>query len=406
MDVDRVLVVADDLTGAVDTGHELAARGCPTVVSTDTTPRGDTAARAVTTASRRDDPTTAAATVADVVQGAPPATRLYKKVDSTLRGNPVAEVDAALAATDRAVAAVAPASPGTDRVTAAGHQLAAGRLVTDPPVAGGLEASIETAHIPTAFAAGQHLVSHVGVETVARGADELATALDDGVVCCDAVHESHLATVGEAVDEETLLVGAAGLARHWRLPETTAGPPAVETPGPRPLAVVGSLAPATLEQVSRLPAQRRVELDVETAVIDPERAGREAGTTAAALLADGSGSGAAVVSATECADAERSRGAGVDEQTARERVEAALASAARVAVADAAPSALLLSGGAVAAAVLAALDARAITLAGRAVEPGVPVGRILGGEAAGRPVVTKAGGFGTPALLAAWVAAR
>ncbi|ESS07000.1 MAG: hypothetical protein A07HB70_00680 [uncultured archaeon A07HB70] len=111
MDADRMLVVADDLTGAVDAGHELAARGCPTVVSTDTTPRGDAVARAVTTASRRDDPTTAAATVADVVQDAAPTTRLYKKVDSTLRGNPVAEVDAALAATDRAVAAVAPVMP-------------------------------------------------------------------------------------------------------------------------------------------------------------------------------------------------------------------------------------------------------------------------------------------------------
>jgi len=406
MGTDRMLVVADDLTGAVDTGHELAARGCPTTVSTDATPRGDTVARAVTTDSRHDDPATAAATVADAVRSAAPATRLYKKVDSTLRGNPVAEVDAALAAADRTVAVVAPAFPDTDRVTAAGHQLAAGRLVSDPPVADGPEAPAETAHLPTAFAAGRHPVSHVGVETVARGADEVAAALGDGIVCCDAVHESHLAAVGEAVDEEALLVGAAGLARYCRLPETAAGPPTVETPGPRPLAVVGSLAPATLDQVSRLPSERRVELDVETAAVDPERAGHEAGGAAAALLADGTGAGAAVVSATARADAARAREAGVDAQTARDRVEAALAAAARVAVADVAPSALLLSGGAVAAAVLGALDARAITLAGRAVEPGVPVGRVLGGEAAERPVVTKAGGFGTPTLLDTWVAGR
>jgi uncharacterized protein YgbK (DUF1537 family) len=87
----------------------------------------------------------------------------------------------------------------------------------------------------------------------------------------------------------------------------------------------------------------------------------------------------------------------------RERVATALATAARVAVGDTPPTDLLVTGGAVAAATLAALDVRALDLAGTALDTGVPVGRLVGGPLDGRAVVTKAGAFGPPALLAGWV---
>jgi uncharacterized protein YgbK (DUF1537 family) len=407
MEPERVLVVADDLTGAVDAGHELATRGCPTTVSTDATPRGDTPGRAVTTDSRSDDPAAAAETVSAAVATATPATLVYKKVDSTLRGNLVAETDAALAATDGTTAAVAPAFPDAGRTTAAGYHLVDGRLVTDTAAVDDADGRVETAHLPTAFAASESPVHHAGVPTVARGRDAVRAALADGIVVCDAVHESHLAAVGDAAGEGTLFVGSAGLARHCPLPGAEARTPAVETPGPRPLAVVGSLAPATLDQVDRVPETRRVALDARAAVSDPRRAGTEAGAVAADLLADGTDAGAAVVSATARTDAAAARAAGraagVDGRTVRERVETALGTAARVAVDATTPSALLLSGGAVAAATLAALDARRIALSGRALEPGVPVGRLDEGAAAGRPVATKAGAFGTPRLVREWV---
>ncbi len=42
-----------------------------------------------------------------------------------------------------------------------------------------------------------------------------------------------------------------------------------------------------------------------------------------------------------------------------------------------------------------ALDGTAIALTGEAVEAGIPVGRVVDGDVAGTPVVTKAGGFGS-----------
>jgi uncharacterized protein YgbK (DUF1537 family) len=84
----------------------------------------------------------------------------------------------------------------------------------------------------------------------------------------------------------------------------------------------------------------------------------------------------------------------------------ALATAAATVVDAGAATDLLLSGGAVARAVLDALGAEAVALAGRALDPGVPVGRVVGGDADGLAVVTKAGGFGAPGGIANWLAGR
>jgi uncharacterized protein YgbK (DUF1537 family) len=61
-------------------------------------------------------------------------------------------------------------------------------------------------------------------------------------------------------------------------------------------------------------------------------------------------------------------------------------------------TALVLTGGDTARAVLAALGARGIALRAELL-PGVPLGRIIGGELDGVAVVTKAGGFGRPDTL-------
>jgi uncharacterized protein YgbK (DUF1537 family) len=60
--------------------------------------------------------------------------------------------------------------------------------------------------------------------------------------------------------------------------------------------------------------------------------------------------------------------------------------------------ALILSGGDIAVATCRALRADGILLGGE-VEAGVPWGRLLGGECPNLPVVTKAGGFGSPEVF-------
>jgi uncharacterized protein YgbK (DUF1537 family) len=430
---ERVLVVADDLTGAVDAGHELARRGCATTVAVGATPRGETPARAVTTDSRRSTPGEARAAVSRAVRtGLGGGDRPYVKVDSTLRGPVAATVDAALAAAGRERAAVAPAFPDLGRVTAGGHHLVDGRLVATTD-AGDDPTAPATAHLPTLVAAGHdRSVRWLSAAGVARGSGAVRRALDaPGLLVADAVHDAHLAAVAEGAPPGTVLVGSAGLARHLPLPATAdrVALPEVTTPGPRPLAVVGSLAPATLAAVRRVPAARRIRLDPADAATDPATTGAAAGRRAARRLSTAEGSrddgtpdedggtrgggprtGVVVTSATRERDARAAlaagRAVGLGGAAVRGRVATALATAAATVVDAGAATDLLLSGGAVARAVLDALGAEAVALAGRALDPGVPVGRVVGGDADGLAVVTKAGGFGAPGGIANWLAGR
>jgi uncharacterized protein YgbK (DUF1537 family) len=79
--------------------------------------------------------------------------------------------------------------------------------------------------------------------------------------------------------------------------------------------------------------------------------------------------------------------------TASKAISEFLGQATRLATRHVRPGGLLLCGGDIAIAACSALGARGIELQGE-VEPGVPWGRLVGGELADLATVTKAGGFG------------
>ncbi|RDI70135.1 four-carbon acid sugar kinase family protein [Halopelagius longus] len=409
------LVVADDLTGATDTGHEFAARGLRTLVSArgkSTDADAGTDVRVVDTDSRYADPSDAAARVERAV-GDDGYAFVYKKVDSTLRGNLVAEVDAALDATGADIALVAPASPRNGRTTVEGFHLVEGVPVAETDAGNDPERPVETSHLPTRFAASTFPVVRLAVNRVAAGAatvaaDVEATAREGRtVVVADAAHERHLEAIaaGAARAEcDVLYVGSAGLARYVETPSPAAdGPPSVPRRERSVLCVVGSTNPATRAQVRALPDSSVVPLALETAVESPERASKDAAAACADRLSE---SGLAALVSAPDADApnravEAGRRLGVDESTVRERVSESLAEAVRRLWRDCgdAPESLFVTGGAVAADAFEAVDAAGVLLTGESVEEGIPLGRIAGGLADGTPVVTKAGAFGTPGAI-------
>lgn len=124
-------IVADDLTGAADTGAAFLVRGLSVVViwpdqgieRESITLAADVIA--VDTRSRAADAEYARAITCEVtsrLRHAGVAT-LYKKIDSTLRGHVGDEVRAAISAWHpRSLAIVAPAFPGTGRTTMEGRQ--------------------------------------------------------------------------------------------------------------------------------------------------------------------------------------------------------------------------------------------------------------------------------------------
>src|SRR5262249_2005915 len=123
----RVVIVADDLTGAMDVAGPLADRGLMTLaVATreGCTPRDleGGAVISINADSRHLSAPEAARCMHRIASDLldEDAEILIKKIDSTLRGNVVAETLAMLDATRRSVAVVAPAFPGQKRTVRGG----------------------------------------------------------------------------------------------------------------------------------------------------------------------------------------------------------------------------------------------------------------------------------------------
>lgn len=123
----RVLIVADDLTGAMDSAGPFAAAGVETWVvaapmQCDPASLRSASVVSVNTDSRHLPAARAAQRIRDTVRhlGAGDFQIIVKKVDSTLRGNVVAETLALLDATGRTSAVVAPAFPAQGRTVSGG----------------------------------------------------------------------------------------------------------------------------------------------------------------------------------------------------------------------------------------------------------------------------------------------
>ncbi|HKN95539.1 MAG TPA: four-carbon acid sugar kinase family protein, partial [Pseudonocardiaceae bacterium] len=211
-------IVADDVTGAADSAVAFpgarVALGVPAAMSAPVV--------AVDVDSRAAPVADAVRRAVAAVHASGPGRRLYRKVDSLLRGHVAAEV-AATAAALGAVAVVAPAFPATGRVVRDGVVWVDGRPAADVV---GLLRSAGLA------------VSAVGLAGLARVA-ELARGVD--AVVCDAVTEEHLAVVAAGLAAPGLFgVGSGGLARH--LPAPHVDPPVEPVLTGPVVTVVGSPA--------------------------------------------------------------------------------------------------------------------------------------------------------------------
>jgi uncharacterized protein YgbK (DUF1537 family) len=149
----EIVIIADDLTGAADCGAAFAAHGLHTVVVLDGVsnknaggiPRAEVVAFDANT--RTMTPERAAAETARIVRDclrSHPAGIVYKKIDSTLRGNVGAEVAAALEAYrerehPEAVAVVAPAFPAMGRTTKNGRMYVRGEAIENRDIGWMLE---------------------------------------------------------------------------------------------------------------------------------------------------------------------------------------------------------------------------------------------------------------------------
>lgn len=392
----QVGIIADDLTGAMDSGAQLARAGYRTAVAfrgSSLPPAPGLDAVAVDTDSRHLQPDAAGERVREAARSLKDAWIFYKKLDSTLRGPIVAELEAALEESGRWRAIIAPAFPSTGRTTRGGVQLLDGEPLHDTRLAEDPVTPVREAHLPSLLAdAGLDKVGGLGVGDLKDPARARNTLEGCRWIVADATEDAHLKSLVETVPDpsEVLWSGSAGLvvALGEAYPGPGAGTPAVESPGTgtRVLTVVGSTNPAGRGQLRRLEessAAALVPLRSDRLVNGDGRAVEEALRSCRSALSKG------VSAALHSTDDEiSSGGAG--------RIVEALAEVVMTLSEEGLFDALVLTGGDTAVHVARSLGARGIMLEDE-IEPGVPVGTLIGG----RPyrVITKAGGFGTPETL-------
>ena len=159
----RIGIVADDLTGAADTGVAFLADDISVVVCWPDrvgqdgwlSPIADVLA--VDTRSRAASAEYARGVTADVVTvfRESGAATLYKKIDSTLRGHVGVEVLAAINSWHpRSIAVVAPAFPAAGRTTIGGRQHVGGVPIS------------ERAHVPALLEQAGIVTSHADLDHV------------------------------------------------------------------------------------------------------------------------------------------------------------------------------------------------------------------------------------------------
>jgi len=372
----QLTILADDLSGAADCGLQAVGHGLRSVVSLAAPgaaagPGADVLAWDLDT---RDCGADAAYERTHAAAASlPPQSRLYLKLDSTLRGNLGAAIDAGLAATGAGVALVAPAFPQLGRSTVAGRHRVAGQT-QGADLVGLLRGQ------------SRHAVVHLSLEQIRAGA---AAAVLDGLagtgpwlVACDGEDDGDLDLLAGAVIERpggVVWAGSAGLA--CALIRALVGSGAA-APVPHPVAdgpllvVAGSPAPETAVQVAALLAGASVaavEVGAAPAQGEPARAAVAVGE----LLSAGRD---VLLHAPEGSDA---------------RTAGALGEIAGMTAQTAAPGGLVLTGGETARRVCEALGIDAIELVSE-LEPGIPAGR---GAPGGVPIVTKSGAFGGPDAL-------
>ncbi|KTS27379.1 D-threonate kinase [Pantoea stewartii] len=407
----KMIVIADDFTGANDTGVQLAKKGARTEVmlTSQQKPSRRADVLVINTDSRALSAEQAAVAVKQAlspwVRPGQNSVLIYKKIDSTFRGNPGAEIAAAMAASGTTLAIVAAAIPSAGRMTRNGVCWVHQRPLLETEFASDPRTPIISSRIRTLIGLQTDLpVREMTLDDVRRG--DLADRLENlrqqpaSIVIIDAESDNDLALIARAafsMAARPLLVGAAGLANA--LPTDSY----MDSDQPLPVLVVaGSMSEMTRRQVAQ--AQRLgwadvVRIAVET-LLAPEKEQKEIVEQACQILAQNRH----CILQTSSHGDDRNQIAALTGKYALSREALGETLSRRMgditlAILDRARTGgLFLTGGDIAIAVANALGAEGYRIHGE-VAPCIPCGTFVNSDIDDLPVITKAGGFGTDDTL-------
>jgi len=382
-------IIADDLTGAMDTGVQFSKVGLRTLLHLTSASVDDAEVVVLDTESRDDPPNVAYGKVTGAARRLK-GRIIYKKIDSTLRGNIGYELDGVMDELGLKRALIAPAFPINGRTTFEGRQFVDGLPLLESLFSKDPHCPT-TDHIPT-LVEGQSVrsVGPIPLSIVDQDAGALKEEVDkreEELLVIDALNEVHLLCIARVAAQQgisCLACGSAGLAQA--LPfgfgfESQKRRSSKHSPRAGPVLVVaGSHNPVTVRQIERAVSQLGaavVEIDPRDIEVTMERAASEAEK----LISDGKD--VIITTAFKPYLLERSQ-----------VMTIGLGNLAADVAKGRSLCGLILTGGSIAFSACRALGVVTIEIL-EEVAPGIPAGVVLKGEEReGIKLVTKAGGFG------------
>jgi uncharacterized protein YgbK (DUF1537 family) len=391
-------IIADDLTGSLDTGLQFKKGGLLTIVPLKISRRppgvqalvlntdsrnlpGDQAYRRVYNACRRLK-----------------AKAIYKKIDSTMRGNVGQETLAILDAQKIPKAIIAPTIPGQGRTVEKGILRVHGVPLLRTPYAKDPFHPLWASRVPDLLQKEIGLpVGHLALGEVRKSPAYLAERIEQSparILAVDAVRQSDLKSIASAwrlLSGRVLACGSVGLADelYWPSKKVERKTKSGFFRGPL-LIISASRNPGTAEQIEE--ARKHLCLSLLEPdllrLTNPRWGGSETGAISTELLRILSQAPGAILTTTfqkHFSGKERAI------PTALGKVAAQLLRKARL-------GGLVLTGGDLAMGVCARLSASALRIE-EEVLPGIPCSTLTDGPFKGLRLITKAGGFGAKDAL-------
>ncbi len=422
----RLAIIADDLSSSTDCGAQMVRSGLSVVVplkeyslpvqardanviSVDTDSRSLSAAQAYAKVR--------AATQRLVLDG---RTAFYKSVDSTLRGNLGAEVEAVLEIVRPDCAIIAPAFPKYGRTTVDGVQYLHDRPLHETEFGTDPTAPVKDADISRRLAEGsRRRCGRITLDQLHAGPEKIKQAVEGMVsggvelVVIDIAEQEDLKRLCLGLSHTSLkvvYVGSTGLAEFvplaFNVNSISITRNEEHSVDSRPaLALVGSASETTRKQLQVAQAKSQlkiIQLDPTHVVQNDHMSAAELDKTESSLrasLASGNDTALAVNSSRDEIAATQQLGARLNlsaSQVAQEIVGWLALVGSRL-VSEGEISGIVATGGDTANALCNALGTQALEIMGE-VEAGIPIMRLLGAQSL--PLVTKAGGFGSSSALA------
>jgi uncharacterized protein YgbK (DUF1537 family) len=404
-------VIADDLTGANDTGLQFAKAGLKTVVVWDLDGiEGSSKADVIVVdaESRRDPAEVAYRKVSEAARRLKESgvELFYKKIDSTLRGNLGSELDGMIDALGSSMVLVAPAFPRNRRITVGGHQIVDSLPLEHTEARSDVATPVKTSHIPTAIGMqSRRMVHQIPLGEVMRGPESIKERIEREkqrgveILVLDSTTQEELRTIAQAaasLKETPILCGSAGLAEEipyvFNLSRRRRGI----------LILAGTASSVTSRQIGALERMMHlevVELKPEDMLGDEGQRNIEieSACRAAKKRLD---EGMIVVIRWAEHGLGRENAKGSWRSSSQDEIAILLGALGIVArsLVDESLAGVILTGGDTAMSAMRALEVEGVRISGE-VEPGAPIVTAVGGRVEGMRIVTKAGAFGDEQTL-------